>query len=73
MKARAGGAGRRDVVCAGVDSSLLGTLKREPDRGDLRVGEDHARRAVVVARCLRLVAGDHLRGHARLVGPHVRE
>ncbi len=67
VKARARVARGRDVDGLDVDALVRGLLGRQADRGDLRVGEGHARRPAEVGACRRVAAEDRLARDPRLV------
>ena len=69
----AGVAARVDVDVTDADARFLRRAQREPDRPDLRVGEDHARRSPAVRAQLDLPAEDRVGDEPALVLAHVRE
>ncbi len=66
-------AARLDVDRAHREARLFGGGEREPDRADLRVGEDHPRRGAAVRAEMHLLAENRVGGESRLVLPHVRQ
>ena len=72
-EARAGGPGCRQIERGGGDACLQCAIECQPGGGDLRVGEDHPRRAGPVADRRAVLAEDVIGGDPRLVLAGVRQ